>query len=100
MIILVLFLLIPFVVYTIKERKNDYVKLLNFLLIANLVVFLSPITIAFVGSLPDGNMWSENGSGVFLWFYIILIPVCSIAQIIWFILVFLHWLKNRKQVKN
>lgn len=94
-ILYILFILI--VIYVLKKRKDEDIKFLNQVLIANLAVFFLPLAIAFVGSLPNGNMWSENGAGAVLWLYFIIIPLCSIVQIIWFVLVILHWKNNRKQ---
>ena len=84
------------IIYSLKNRKNGDMKFLNALFITNLVVFLIPLAIAFIGSLPNGNMWSENGAGAVLWLYILLIPICSIVLIIWFVLLISYWNKNRK----
>lgn len=97
MIKILYLLVILVVIYVFKQRKDEDLKFLNLVLIANLVVFFLPLAIAFVGSLPNGNMWSENGPGAVLWLYFIIIPLCSIVQIIWLVLIISHWKKNRKQ---
>ncbi len=56
--------------------------MINVLLIANALLFLSPFIYAFISTRPNGNMWSENGPGAVFWFYYFLFPVCYIVQII------------------
>lgn len=69
---------------------------MNVLITINLVVFFSPVIYAFLATWPDGNMWSENGPGAVLWFYIILMPVCAIIQIILLVLKILFYQKSKK----
>jgi hypothetical protein len=50
--------------FTNKNIRSE--KNLNLILKINLGVFFAPLAFAFVATLPDGNMWSENGPGVVL----------------------------------
>ena len=35
---------------------------------------------------PDGNMWSDNGSGAVLWLYVLLIPICVMILVVLLVL--------------
>lgn len=52
------------------------------LIASNTFLFLSPLIYAFVDAFPDGNMWSDNGSGAVLWSYFLLLPVCLVILVI------------------
>lgn len=92
-------LIIVLIVYLIffKNKQNSSEKNLNRILIANLILFFLPITISFLASLPDGNMWSENGPGVTLWSYIFILPFCVIVLIILIVLKLMNTRKKRKE---
>lgn len=93
--IILLLVLILLLFFKNKKIKTD--KVLNWIFIANFILFISPLAYAFLASLPDGNMWSENGPGAVLWYYLILIPFCGTVQIVWFILKLLNSRKKAKE---
>ncbi|SHJ98231.1 hypothetical protein [Pseudozobellia thermophila] len=89
MIALFLFLILPissigllFVTDSNPQRK----LILNGLLILNAIVYLLPIAYAYFNTPKGGNMWDENGPGAVLWLYMILLPLCVIAQVVLLIL--------------
>lgn len=65
-----------------RTRKISF----NILLMLNALFFLSPMIYAYLATYPDGNMWSENGPGAVMWFYLIILPSSSIIQILLLIL--------------
>lgn len=81
-------------------ENNNRIKTLNRLLLINWIIFFTPLAIAYLASLPNGNMWSENGAGAVLWLYILLIPACLLFQIIWLVIRLSIWIKNIRQTKN
>ena len=98
MSITLIFLILPIstiVLLFIKDSKKTRSNILNFVLIVNTLIFCSPLIYAFLKTLPDGNMWSENGPGAVLWSYLILIPFCAIMQFI--ILILKIVFNNKKQ---
>jgi Sec-independent protein secretion pathway component TatC len=96
MIIIILFPILLYIILKFLKKKvseKSRKKLINYLLISNALVFLSPLIYAFIMSLPNGNMWNENGPGAALWLYLILIPICSLVLII---LLILKFVENKK----
>ncbi len=81
-IIPVLGIVLCFVNDNNKRRK----KIINFILLINTLIYLVPLVYAFLTTGPNGNMWSENGSGAVLWAYLFLIPVCGLVLIILLVL--------------
>jgi len=60
---------------------------MNGLLIMNAIIFLSPIFMAYSNTPSGESMWDENtGGGAALWFYIIILPLSAIAQLVLLIL--------------
>ncbi len=55
---------------------------MNILLLGNALFFLSPLIYAYIATLPDGNMWSEDGPGAVMWFYLFILPTSFIVQLI------------------
>ena len=88
---ILLYIILKFLLKKVSEKSRK--KLINYLLISNALVFLSPLIYAFIMSLPNGNMWNENGPGAVLWLYLILIPICSLVLII---LLILKFVENKK----
>ncbi len=70
----------------IKDSKKNRKWLLNTLLIANALLFLSPLLYAYLTTPSGGNMWSENGPGAIMWSYLLILPFCGIVQLVLFIL--------------
>ncbi|MBK9737499.1 MAG: hypothetical protein IPO92_22120 [Saprospiraceae bacterium] len=64
----------------LKDVRSNKKTLLNVLLIINAVLFLWPLGMAYFLTPAGGNMWDENGAGGYLWFYMILLPLCFICQ--------------------
>jgi len=84
-----LFLVIPIAslaLCLINDEDQKRKRLINTLLMINVLIYFAPLFIAFIGSFPNGNMWNENGSGAFLWFYLLVIPFCGAAFIVFLIL--------------
>jgi len=87
---LVIFLLIPIssvICLFLRDSNNGRKLALNILLIANALIFLSPLIIAYSNTPPGESMWNENtGGGASIWLYFIVFPVTGIAQLILLIL--------------
>ncbi|MDO6518139.1 hypothetical protein [Zobellia uliginosa] len=89
MIAILLFLILPIssiALLFIDDSNTQRKLILNGLLILNAVVYLFPIGYAYFLTPKGGNMWDENGPGAVLWLYMILLPLCVIAQVVLFIL--------------
>ena len=71
-----LIILAGLAIYYLRAPETRKSRLWNVLLSANLLLFFSPLIYAFIDSLPDGNMWSDIGSGAILWSYFLLFPLC------------------------
>lgn len=80
----------------LKRRKKT-----NLILLGNAFIFIFPLLFAYLVTLPDGNMWNENGPGVVIWFYMILIPGCFMLELIFLIRKFKYAVeKPRNQINN
>ncbi len=102
--ILLLFLILPvstIFLCMVKDNNRTRKNFLNFILIANTLVFMFPIAYAFFATSSGGNMWDENGPGVMLWLYMLILPLCGIIQFILLLLkiVFYQFGKPRA-IKN
>ena len=64
----------------LKDVRSTKKGLLSVLLIANALLFLWPLGMAYFLTPSGGNMWDENGAGGYLWYYMILLPLCFIGQ--------------------
>lgn len=92
---ILLFLFIPIstiLLFFVKDANKNRRINVNFFLIANCLIFLSPLIIAYFTKSTGGNMWSGE-SGVVLWVYMALLPLCLFFQLI---LIGLKILFNRK----
>ena len=69
------------ILFFVKDAKPVRQRNMRIFLIANLLLFVSPLVYAFVASLPDGNMWSDNGAGAAMWAYLIIGPLCFLIQV-------------------
>lgn len=77
----ILYLIIPAVslgLLFLKDSNRRRKQILNILLIINALVYLLPMVAAYF-STPEGeSVFNENtGGGAFLWFYLILLPLCT-----------------------
>ncbi|WP_394974763.1 hypothetical protein [uncultured Croceitalea sp.] len=101
-IILFLFLL-PVIISIglcfLKDSNKVRRIVLNLLLIINAIVYTAPLLYAYWETLPDGNMWSENGPGAALWLYFIILPLCGLALLVLLILKFVFRRKSDVSVK-
>lgn len=70
----------------LKDLNKTRKMVLNIILIFNGLVFLFPLLYAYLASGPEENMWNENGPGAILWLYIVVAPLCIIAQLVLLIL--------------
>ena len=68
---------------------------MNWFLVGNALIFLSPLTYAYVASLPNGDMWRENGPGTVLWYYLLLTPIWYGIQALLFVLKIIFSRENR-----
>lgn len=96
---IVIFLLIPLlsiVFCFVKDYKTTRNSVLNIILITNCVIYLLPILLAYFSTPKGGNMWDENGAGAYLWFYMILIPICFLVMLILGILKFIFRNNSKK----
>lgn len=97
--IALVFIIIPissFFLCFVNDKDRSRKQLLNWFLIGNALIFISPLLYAFFASLPNGNMWNENGPGTVLWFYLLLTPICYIIQALLFVLKIIYSRENRK----
>ena len=86
---IILFTLIPIsclILCFFKDYNKKRKIITNFILLSNGGVFISPLLFAYISTLPNGNMWSENGSGAILWLYMLLLPLCYLIQLVLLIL--------------
>lgn len=83
MLIALLFFSIPAVCIGLLFLRDDNKKrkyVLNAFLILNDFVFMIPISMAFLFKGEGQSMWDENsGGGVFMWYYLILLPICAMV---------------------
>jgi formate hydrogenlyase subunit 3/multisubunit Na+/H+ antiporter MnhD subunit len=100
--ILVIFL-IPVIISIglcfLKDSNKVRRIVLNIILIINVLVCIAPLLYAYWETLPDGNMWSENGTGAIIWLYVILLPLCALVFIVLLILKFVFRRKSDVPVK-
>ena len=102
-----LFILIIFLIPVIISIGLCFLKdsnkvrriVLNIILIINVLVYIAPLLYAYLETLPDGNMWSENGPGAALWLYFIILPLCGLALLVLLILKFVFRRKSDVPVK-
>lgn len=91
---IILFFLIPLSsigLLFLKDTKKKRKYVLNVLLILNAFLFLIPMILAYFNTPPGESMWNENtGGGVLLWLYIIIFPICALAQLTLLILKIVH----------
>jgi hypothetical protein len=88
-LVLILFLLPPILGLAccfIRDAKKRRGQIINTVLILNSVIYLAPLAFAFFATPKGGNMWSENGPGAILWFYMIFLPICGLAFVVLVIL--------------
>lgn len=78
----------------LKDIDENRRKKTNSLLVINCAIFLAPLMFAYLFTRPNGNMWNENGAGAVLWFYLLLLPACFVAQLILVILKIKYSLKK------
>ena len=96
--IIIVFLIIPFSSFLLcflNDEDRSRKKIMNWFLVGNALIFLSPLTSAYVASLPNGDMWSENGPGTVLWYYLLLTPICYGIQALLFVLKIIFSRENR-----
>lgn len=59
----------------LKDSDRRRRVLLSAVLVANTLLYFSPLAYAYLKTPAGGNMWSENGPGAALWLYMYLFPV-------------------------
>lgn len=96
-----LFLILPVLslgLLFLKDLAKRRRLILNVLLIINTVLYVFPFAAAFF-STPEGeSMFNENtGGGAFLWFYMILLPLCGIVFVVLLILKIIFAVSHKKQ---
>lgn len=84
------FLLLPLssIALLFLKDSNKRRKLrLNVLLLLNALLFMIPLFMAYTNTPKGESIWNENsGGGAALWLYMIVFPVCFIAQVVLFVL--------------
>lgn len=98
-LVLILFLsptLLSIALCFIKDSNKVRGIVLNALLLANALLYVSPLLYAYLATPSGGNMWSENGPGAALWLYFVILPVCGLAFLVLLILKFVF----RKRVNG
>lgn len=84
----------------IKDVHKRRRIILNIILVLNALIFTLPMLAAFF-STPEGeSMFNENtGGGAYLWFYMILLPLCGFALLILLVLkvVFAYSSKTKEE---
>ncbi|RED92218.1 hypothetical protein [Marinoscillum furvescens] len=85
------------VIFVFAQDQNVRRKrIVNGLMIANTGLFLLPLVYAYLAS-GGGNMWDENGPGVVLWVYMLLLPACGLLQFLLVVLkVVFHFMSKSK----
>ena len=92
-IYLLLILFVGLSIFYLKAPQTRKSRFWNVLLFADILLFLSPLISAYADAFPDGNMWSDNGSGAILWSYFLLFPLCLVILVV--LLAVKSKLKNR-----
>ena len=86
----------------IKDVHKRRRLIFNIILILNTLIFTLPMLAAFF-STPEGErMFNENtGGGAYLWFYMILLPLCGFALLVLLVLkvVFANSSKMKGEVR-
>lgn len=88
-IVILLFMILPISsvgLLFIGDSNPQRKLILNGLLILNAIIYLFPMGYAYFLTPKGGNMWDENGPGAILWLYMIILPLCVIAQVVFLIL--------------
>lgn len=70
----------------LKDSNKIRGIVLNVLLLANALLYISPLLYAYLATPSGENMWSENGPGAALWLYFIILPVFGLAFLVLLIL--------------
>lgn len=80
-----------------KDHHAGRKKVVNGLMIANTLLFLSPLAYAYFATGAGGNMWNENGPGAVLWIYMLLLPACGLFQLLLVVLkIVFHFMSKSK----
>jgi len=99
---ILLFCILPLISIGLLFLKDTHIRrkrILNILIILNVLVYSLPMLSAFF-STPEGeSMFNENtGGGAVLWFYMLLLPLCGLALFVLLVLkvVFAFTSKSQK----
>ncbi|MEM8764968.1 MAG: hypothetical protein AAGD88_14205 [Bacteroidota bacterium] len=84
----------------IKDSNKIRGIVLNILLLANALLYVSPLLYAYLATPSGGNMWSENGPGAALWLYFIILPICGLAFLVLLILKLVFRKKSVNKAPN
>lgn len=97
----VIFFVLPIssiALFFLQDNNKDRRTLLNMLLLFNLIVFISPVILAYNNTSGGESMWNENtGGGAYLWLYILIFPLCTI---IWVVLLILKIVYHNKKINE
>lgn len=67
--------------FFLQDAKRSRRFKVNFLLILNCLLFLTPLIMAYLSTSTHGNMW-RDGSAAILWIYMAVLPICLFFQLI------------------
>lgn len=85
-----LFLLLPLSgigLLFLNDKNKERKKIMNLMLVMNILFFFSPLMKAYFNSPSGESMWNENtGGGAYIWLYIIVLPVSALIQLILIVL--------------
>lgn len=85
-----LFLLLPLSgigLLFLNDKNKERKKIMNLMLVMNILFFFSPLMKAYFNSPSGESMWNENtGGGAYIWLYIIVLPISALIQLILIVL--------------
>ena len=71
----------------VKDTKKIRRSILNVLLLLNLVLYASPVLVAYANTPKGENMFSElSGGGAALWLYYFILPASALVLLILMVL--------------
>jgi len=96
-IFIFLILMIPSLIFFLKDQNKVRKKILNGLIIANLVFIYIPLILAVINTPLGESMWDENsGGGTYFWIYYIVLPIYAPTQLVLTILKVVFAIKSRR----
>ncbi|KPM32554.1 Hypothetical protein I595_972 [Croceitalea dokdonensis DOKDO 023] len=100
----VFFLLIPLlglVLLFLKDTNPRRKIILNGLLLLNSAIYLVPMILAYLSTPEGASLFNENtGGGAFLWFYMLLMPLCGLALLVLAILKIVFMVQSKQKANS